>query len=67
MSTSAREEVIDMFKEKDRDLDGKLSWEEFMGEETKTEMAFKMLDLNHDGYITKSVSCHDCWIFKKLF
>jgi hypothetical protein len=31
-----------MFNERDRDFDGKLSFEEFIGTETKIEKAFKV-------------------------
>jgi len=47
------EDVIEIFKVKDTNLNGKLSWEEFCGEKTKTEIAFNIIDRNHDGYITK--------------
>ena len=36
-----REDVEIMFAEKDRDNDGHLSFEEFTGQETKVEKAFK--------------------------
>ena len=39
----------------DRDFDGKLSFEEFMGEETHLERLFKSMDVNGDGNITKEV------------
>ena len=39
----------------DRDFDGKLSFEEFMGEETSLERLFKSMDSNGDGNITKEV------------
>jgi len=42
-----------MFAEKDKDFDGKLSFEEFSGQETKLEKAFKAMDKDGDGYITK--------------
>ena len=45
-----------MFSSHDKDGDGKLSWREFAGEETKNERAFKLMDENHDGKITKSVN-----------
>ena len=40
----------------DRDFDGKLSFEEFMGEETALERLFKSMDSNGDGNITKEVT-----------
>ncbi len=42
-----------MFVAKDRDHDGKLSFEEFVGQETKLERAFKAMDKDGDGFITK--------------
>ena len=44
-----------MFAEKDKDLDGKLSFEEFCGLETKLEKAFKVMDKDGDGYISKVI------------
>ena len=41
-----REEVEKFFLEMDRDFDGKLSFEEFMGEETSLERLFKSMDKN---------------------
>ena len=43
-----------MFTEKDRDHDGHLSFKEFVGQETPMEKAFKAMDRDGDGYITKS-------------
>ena len=48
-----REELGQLFSEKDRDFDGKLSFEEFAGQETKVEKAFRALDKGNNGYITK--------------
>ena len=45
-----------MFENKDKDLDGRLSFEEFMGEECTIEKLFKNMDKNNDGYVTKPVS-----------
>ena len=39
----------------DRDFDGRLSFEEFMGEETTLEKLFKNMDKNGDGVVTKQV------------
>ena len=50
-----REEVEKFFLEMDRDFDGKLSFEEFMGEETSLERLFKSMDKNGDGSVTKEV------------
>ena len=43
----------------DRDFDGKLSFEEFMGEETALERLFKSMDRDGDGNVTKEVSRAD--------
>ena len=39
----------------DRDFDGQLSFEEFMGEESPIEKLFKNMDKNGDGLVTKQV------------
>ena len=44
------------FASKDRDFDGRLTFEEFMGEETPLEKVFKNMDENGDGLVTKKVS-----------
>ncbi len=43
----------ELFNERDRDFDGKLSFEEFAGQPTKLERAFRAMDKDGDGYITK--------------
>ena len=50
-----REEVEDFFARMDRDFDGRLSFEEFMGEESPIEKLFKNMDKNGDGFVTKQV------------
>ena len=45
----------DFFKTMDRDFDQKLSFGEFMGEESHIEKIFKSMDTNNDGYVTKQV------------
>ncbi len=50
----SQEEVMLFFNSKDRDRDGRISYEEFCDRETVNERAFKAMDLNNDGYITKS-------------
>ena len=45
-----------MFDELDKNYDGQLSWQEFIGEETTIERAFKLFDENNDGTISKAVS-----------
>lgn len=42
------------FNSKDRDRDGRISYEEFCDRETVNERAFKAMDINSDGYITKT-------------
>ena len=49
-----RAELIEMFKEKDLDTDGVMSYEEFIGYDTKMALAFKAIDKNGDGYLSKS-------------
>ena len=44
-----------MFDSKDKDSDGRLSFEEFMGEESRAERFFKLMDKDGDGYVTKHV------------
>ena len=51
-----REEVEEFFDSMDRDYDGRLSFEEFMGEESPIEKLFKNMDKNGDGLVTKQVS-----------
>ena len=43
------------FAAMDRDFDGRLTLEEFMGEETPIEKLFKLMDKNGDGFVTKKV------------
>ena len=50
------DEVERMFENKDKDLDGRLSFEEFMGEESRAERLFRLMDKDGDGYVTKHVS-----------
>ena len=50
-----RDEVERMFENKDKDLDGRLSFEEFMGEESRAERLFRLMDKDGDGYVTKNV------------
>jgi hypothetical protein len=50
-----REEVEEFFDFMDRDFDGRLTFEEFMGEESTIEKLFKNMDKNGDGFVTKQV------------
>ena len=50
---SFREEVQEFFNDMDRDFDEKLTFEEFMGEESHIEKVFKSMDKNGDGFVTK--------------
>ena len=50
-----REEVEDFFRSRDRDFDGYLSFEEFLGEESQLEKLFKKMDKNNDGKVSKKV------------
>ena len=50
-----RQEVDEFFQRMDRDYDGRLSFEEFMGEESNIEKLFKNMDKNGDGFVTKQV------------
>lgn len=63
-----RAEVEEIFKEKDRDLDGTMSYDEFTGHDTKTEIAFKAIDKNGDGFVSKVIYKHEitCLISIKI-
>ena len=50
-----RREVEGFFKILDKNLDGKLSFEEFLGEENHIERIFKTMDKDNDGFVTKEV------------
>ena len=54
---TSREEVQDFFRTMDRDFDQKLTFAEFMGEESHIEKLFKNMDKNNDGFVTKKVNC----------
>ena len=43
-----------MFRERDRDQDGKMSFEEFCGQKTRIELAFEAVDKNGDGFVSRS-------------
>ena len=46
----------ELFKANDKDLDDRLSWQEFCGEKTKSQTAFKLFDKDGDRKISKHVS-----------
>jgi len=48
------DELDRMFNSKDKDLDGRLSFEEFMGEQSRAERLFKLMDKDGDGFVTKN-------------
>ena len=50
-----RREVDGFFKILDKDLDGKLSFSEFLGEESHIERIFRTMDKNNDGFVSKQV------------
>ena len=45
-----------LFESKELDVDGRLSFEEFMGEQSRAERLFKLMDKDGDGFVTKHVS-----------
>lgn len=51
-----RDEAAKLLESKDLDTEGRMSYEEFMGEQTKAERLFKLMDKDGDGYVTKNVS-----------
>ena len=59
--------MAEFFEEMDRDFDGKLSFEEFMGEETPLEKLFKSMDKEGKGTITKEVNNNTFNTQYKLF
>ena len=63
---NCRKEVEDFFDEMDRDFDGRLSFAEFMGEETPLEKLFKSMDKDGDGTVTKEVTTttYSRWILE---
>ena len=51
-----RDEAEKLLESKDIDIEGRLSYEQFMGEETRAEKLFKLMDKDGDGWISKNVS-----------
>ena len=52
----SRDEAQKLLESKDIDIEGRLSYEQFMGEETRAEKLFKLMDKDGDGWISKNVS-----------
>ena len=52
---TSQEQVEKFFDDMDRDFDGRLTLEEFMGEESQIEKLFRLMDKNKDGFVTKKV------------
>jgi len=50
---TSMDEVSEFFDRMDRDYDGRLSFGEFMGEETPLEKVFKNMDKDGDGTVSK--------------
>ena len=50
-----RDKVDHFFAALDRDFDGRLTVEEFLGEETPIEKLFKLMDKNGDGFVSRKV------------
>ena len=50
-----RGEIEEFFAEMDRDFDGRLTLEELLGEESKIEKLFRLMDKNKDGFVTRKV------------
>ena len=67
MNNWLREEVDEFFRSRDRDFDGHLSFEEFVGEESTMEKLFKNMDRNKDGKVSKQVNCSRYVILKNFF
>ena len=57
----------EIFKEKDRDFDGTMSYEEFTGHDTKTELAFRAIDKNGDGYVSKVKTLNQEGLVQRVF
>jgi len=48
------DEAEKLLESKDIDIEGRLSYEQFMGEETRAEKLFKLMDKDGDGWISKN-------------
>lgn len=49
-----KDEAMIYFNSKDRDRDGRISFDEFCDRETVAERAFRAMDVNGDGYISRA-------------
>ena len=54
------------FAAMDRDFDGRLTLEEFMGEMSPIEKLFILMDKNGDGFVTKKVNVNNVLNIPKL-
>ena len=55
LSTSSHHlQAMIYFNSKDRDRDGRISFDEFCDRETVAERAFRAMDTNGDGYVSKA-------------
>ena len=50
----SREDAKLLYKDKDKDMDGKISFDEFTGKQTETEKAWNAIDSNRNGYVTRN-------------
>ena len=60
----SRDEAEKLLESKDIDIEGRLSYEQFMGEQTRAEKLFKLMDKDGDGWISKNVSQKLMEVFK---
>ena len=60
---TSRDEAEKLLESKDIDIEGRLSYEQFMGEETRAEKLFKLMDKDGDGWISKNVSQKSIVVF----
>ena len=51
-----RDAAAQQLETKELDEAGRLSFEQFMGEESRAEKLFRLMDKDGDGYVTKNVS-----------
>ena len=58
--------MSDFFERMDRDYDGRLSFGEFMGEETPLEKVFKRMDKVKQSSLKHLVSCKYSFLFRMV-